>query len=235
MRMQQDIKPPWSKDPTPGVAVLVGGAALAGFITLTAAILFFPAFQSVDAHVSAAMRAIELPGLEPVAGLFTFLGSALAMTILTVIGTGWLLVRRRRAEATLLAATMALGTALGSMLKLLIERGRPGLEAARIPVPESYSFPSGHALAAVLFFGVVAFLIFILAEGTRLKFAGVSLCALLALGVALSRVYLGVHYLGDVMASWMLGSALLVGAIAAYVTWVTREQRGTPHGVQPEE
>ncbi|MDY0087528.1 MAG: phosphatase PAP2 family protein [Coriobacteriia bacterium] len=226
MRTHQEIRPPWSKDPRPGLAAFIAGIALAGFIALNAAILFFPAFQSTDARVSATLREIALPGLDPLARSLTFLGSATVMTALTAIGAVWLYVRGSRSEAGLLVATMVIGTAVGSMLKLLIERGRPGLEAARIPIPDSYSFPSGHALAAFLFFGVVAFLVFILADSARVKLAGGLVCTLLALGVAFSRVYLGVHYLGDVIASWMLGSALLVGATSSYVTWVTREQRG---------
>jgi len=207
----------------PGIAVVVVGVALACLLLLTAAVLFFPAFQSLDARISAALRAASLPGLDVFARSLTRLGDAWSMFALTLAGTGWLMMRRRRAEAVLLVATMALGTGAGALLKRLVERARPGLEIARIPVPESYSFPSGHALASFLFFGIAAFLFFIMARSARVKLLGWLACSLLALGVAFSRVYLGVHYVGDIIASWMLGSAFLVVTVAAYVWWVTRE------------
>lgn len=217
---------PWSRDPTPGIAVAIAGIALAGFLLMTAAVLFFPAFQTVDARITGVMRDASAPATDALARSLTFLGDTWVMVALTVLGAGWLLIRGRRAEAFLLTAVMVIGPAAGALLKEVVERARPGLEFARIPVPESYSFPSGHALAAFLFFGVVAFLIFVMARTARLKLWGWFVCSALAFGVALSRVYLGVHYVGDIIASWMLGSAFLLAAVLAYVWWVTRERAG---------
>lgn len=217
---------PWSRDPTPGIAVVIAGIALAGFLLLTAAVLFFPAFQTVDARITGVMRDASAPATDALARSLTFLGDTWVMVALTVLGATWLLMRGRRAEAVLLTATMVIGTAAGALLKQLVERARPGLEMAQIPMPESYSFPSGHALAAFLYFGIAAFLIFIMARSVRLKLWGWFACSALAFGVALSRVYLGVHYLGDIIASWMLGSAFLLVAVLVYAWWVTREQAG---------
>lgn len=214
---------PWSRDPTPGIAVVVTGALLALLILFTASILFFPAFQEFDARLSAGIRGAGSVLLEPIARALTFIGDRWTITFLTVAATAWLIARRKRAEGVLLAATMVIGTSAGWALKELIERARPGIEYARIPVPESYSFPSGHALSTFLFFGILAFLVFTHARTPRVKFRAWALCTLLALGVALARVYLGVHYLGDVIASWMLGSAFLTAFAGAYVWWVTRD------------
>ncbi len=215
---------PWSRNPTPGIAVLVVGIAAALFLGMTAAILFFPAFQDIDERISGAIRSVEAPGFVTIAEFFTTLGSGVVMASLTVVGVAVLLLKRWPAEAILLALTMAVGTTAGSVLKQLIDRARPGIEVARIPVPESYSFPSGHALAALLFFGILAFLAFVRAREVSVKFGGIVACTILALGVALSRVYLGVHFLGDVIASWLLGSALLTAFAGGYVWWVTRRE-----------
>ncbi len=209
----------------PGIAVAVTGIALTMLVMLTASILFFPAFQGFDARLSAAMRVVEFGPLEDSARLLTFVGDRWTMAILTALGVAWLFLRRMKAEAVLLGATMVIGTTAGSVLKELIERARPGIEFARIPVPESYSFPSGHALAAFLFFGIVAFIFFTRARTPRVKLGAWIACSLIALGVALSRVYLGVHFLGDIIASWMLGSAFLTAFVGAYIWWVTREAR----------
>ncbi|HET6498131.1 MAG TPA: phosphatase PAP2 family protein [Coriobacteriia bacterium] len=214
----------WVRDPKPGLVVAVTGIALAGFLLLTGAVLFFPAFHEVDARLSYAIRdELRVEALDPFARGVTHIGSGVAMTVLTVIGSAVLLIAGRRAEALLLSATMIVGAALMSLLKLLVERPRPPIELARVTMPETYAFPSGHTLAAFLFFGVVGFLVFIMARSPRAKLWGWLACALLAIGVAFSRVYLGVHYVGDVIASWMLGSALITLAVAAYVGWVTRK------------
>lgn len=212
---------PWSRDPAPGIAAFVAGGALALFLGLTAAILFFPAFQAIDQRISGALREADVPGLVAAAELLTTLGDGVVMVSLTVVGVLFMLIKGWRAEAVLLAVTMAAGMSAGVVLKELVERARPGIEIARIPVPECYSFPSGHALAAILFFGVVAFVVFVRAQDVSVKFGAIIACSLLAIGVALSRVYLGVHFLGDIIASWLLGSAFLTVFAAGYVWWVT--------------
>lgn len=222
--MQPRDSHPWSRDPAPGIAVLVAGIALAGLVALTAGVLFFPAFQDLDARISDTLRGVDSSVLEALALSLSLLGSRWVMAALTVAGVLGLLVRGNRSSAALLAGTMVIGTAAGSVLKEVVERARPGLEVARIPVPETYSFPSGHALAAFLFFGIVAFLFFVLADSVRVKLWAWLVCSLLAFGVALSRVYLGVHYLGDIIASWMLGSVFLMVAVGGHVLWVTRKR-----------
>lgn len=220
--MRERSAQPWRRDPTPGVAVVATGIALAGFLVLTAAVLFLPAFQEIDERLSAGLRELATPGLDRFARWVTDIGSGVAMTALTAAVAIWLLFTGRRPEAVLLVAVMALGSAGGAALQDFIERARPGLDAARIPIPARYSFPSLHALASMLYFGVIAFLVFVMAPSVRVKLWGGLVCSLLALGVALSRVYLGVHFFGDIIASWMLGSAILTVAIACYIGWVTR-------------
>lgn len=214
---------PWNRDPTPGVAVVATGVALAAFLALTGALLFLPEFREFDERLSAQLREFATPGLDTVARWVTDIGSGVVMTALTAAGALWLLLIGRRPEAVLLVAVMALGSASGAALQDLIERARPGLDAARIPIPDRYSFPSLHALASMLFFGIVAFLVFVMAPSVRVKIWGALACVIVALAVALSRVYLGVHFFGDIMASWMLGSAILIVAIACYAGWVTRK------------
>lgn len=203
-------------------SVVVAIAALAAFLALTIAVLFSPAFQALDVRASAALRDLSVPAIDVLARILTFIGNPWPMTVLTISGAVWLLLVGRRGEALLLAATMALGSGTGAIIKRLVERARPDAELARIPLPESFSFPSGHALSSMLFFGTAALFIVVLARSSRFRLWGPIVCAALAIGIALSRVYLGVHYLGDIIASWMLGSALLAVTAEAYALWVRR-------------
>ena len=110
--------------------------------------------------------------------------------------------------------TLVSAEATTFVLKLIIARPRPfgGL------VPEDdFSFPSGHATIAVAFYG---FMVFILIQYTRerwLKNVTVGLAVIFALLIGISRLYLGVHYLSDIVAGYVVGSCGLLAGIYAYV------------------
>ena len=209
----------WRRDPRAGVLVIVAGIALAGFIAVAAALLLAPAFVSVDVAVSAAIRSVEAPGLERLAILATRLGDLWPLTALTLLTAGVLYARGRKSEAVVVVLTVLGGVLIGAALKQVFLRVRPALELARIPVPETYSFPSGHALASVLYFGSLGFVALI--DDRRLGRAVlvVAGCLFAALSISMSRVYLGVHYLGDVVAAWFLGVAWLAAVVMVSARW----------------
>lgn len=209
----------WRRDPRAGVLVIVAGMALTGFVALAAALLLAPAFMDADMAVSAAIRAIDLPGLETAARLASSAGDFLPMAALTVITSAVLYARGRRAEAVMLLVAVLGGALLGVGLKQVFMRVRPALEVARIPLPETYSFPSGHALASFLYFGSLAFVAMIDVKRLGRAVVVVGLCTMAAFSIAFSRVYLGVHYLGDVVGAWLLGFAWLVLVVMVSARW----------------
>ena len=219
MTVSRSRRDSWQRDPRPGASVVVAGGLLLAFVALGVALVFAPAFIRFDAAVSETIRSVTWPWVESVARAATWLGGFWPMATLTV-GTGIALwVRGRRTSATTLVLTVALGSLLGSLLKLLFGRLRPALEVARIALPESYSFPSGHALSSLLFFGSVAFLIVLHVRSLRAVTAGVGLCGLAVFSIGMGRVYLGVHFLGDVIGSWLLGAGLLAVMVMVSARW----------------
>lgn len=209
----------WRRDPRSGLLVIALGIAVVSFLVLTAAVLLMPTFLTLDGHISELVRGISLPGLEGVARFFTALGGLWPMGVLTLGVGAYLYARGRKAEALLLVLTVSLGAVLGEGLKLVVGRVRPALEYARIALPETYSFPSGHALSAATFFGAVGFIALIGEERLRRSTAVVVICTLMALSVGMSRVYLGVHFLGDVVGGWLLGAAWVTLMIFLGATW----------------
>jgi len=209
----------WRRDPRSGLLAIAFGVAITLFVLLTAAVLLMPSFLAWDATVSAAIRDISLPGLEAVARFFTLLGSTLPIVVMTAAIAIYLVLRGRKAEALLLVLTVAIGSLLGETLKVLVHRARPAVEYARIATPSSYSFPSGHALTAVDFFGTLGFIVLI--GKSRLKRSAliVVVFVMMALAIGLSRVYLGVHYMGDVLAGCSLGAAWVTFMILIGATW----------------
>lgn len=214
----------WQKDPRAGVLVVVAGAGLAGFLALATAIWLAPSFVSFDMTASAVVRSIDLPWLEPVAIAVTHVGDFWSMGALTVLAGLFLYARGHRTSAFTLMLAVASGSAFGAVMKLAFTRVRPALEVARIPIPDSYCFPSGHALGAVLFFGSLVILIMLNEKQLKAALLQSSLCILAAAAIGMSRVYLGVHYLGDIIGSWLLGIAWLALVVIVSARWGASSQ-----------
>jgi undecaprenyl-diphosphatase len=203
--------------------VIAGGVAAVLLVILVAAILVMPAFTSLDATVSEWVRGIGTETFEPIFRDITRIADPVPMVVLIVSAGAVLWALGKRPEAILLVVTVSVGWLLGEVLKELVERSRPGLEFARIPLPDSYSFPSSHALAAFLFFATIAFIVMLEAKTVTTRILVAVLCFIAAAAVSLSRVYLGVHWFGDILASWVLGAAWMTVTVSAYF-WFTREE-----------
>jgi undecaprenyl-diphosphatase len=124
------------------------------------------------------------------------------------LATG-LVLWRKRFRYRLLALVLAVpgGVAQIPLLKTAFHRRRPSVEDA-YSIFHGYSFPSGHAMTATLLYGLLAILAVLSLKGWRRTWAVLAACAMVLL-VGFSRVYLGAHYLSDVL-----------GAIAAGIAWL---------------
>jgi undecaprenyl-diphosphatase len=116
-------------------------------------------------------------------------------------------------------------------MKLFFARPRPQLPWANV-LPD-YSFPSGHTMNAVIFYGALALILWS-AFGRRIGLIALVTSSALALGVGVSRVYLGYHYLTDVVGGLLAGIAWLLVVGAAFRArptwrrWRTARTPGTP-------
>jgi undecaprenyl-diphosphatase len=160
------------------------------------------------------------------------------MPILALTATIVLALRRRSWTPVILIVIAAAGSLLMTIAgKQLIGRTRPALTDAIPPYEHSASFPSGHALNSVVIAGVVAYLVILRLKSPRSRLLTVILAAAFALTMGLSRVYLGHHWLTDVLAAWALGAAWLALVITAHRLYLTtRTHRAdTPAGPRPRE
>lgn len=135
----------------------------------------------------------------------TALGGDLVGGLVLLGALAFLLVSREAATALQLLAIVLSGRLIGAGLKLLLHRDRPQLVPHGVET-YSTSFPSGHALMAVILYGSLAVLL------TRdhdpgSKLVAAAFAALLIVLVGGSRVYLGVHWPSDVAAGWLAGLA----------------------------
>lgn len=157
--------------------------------------------RRLDESALGLLNRLASPPLTSFMRAVTYLGSnefllvAGACALLAFLLAGW-----RRAAAAL-AVTMAGAALLNFVLKLAFRRERPS-PFFDTPLPESYSFPSGHALLSFCFYGVIAAAVATRLRGRRPRAFVWAAAALLVSLVGLSRLYLGVHYPSDVLAGY---------------------------------
>ena len=132
---------------------------------------------------------------------FSRLGSIAALAVLFGIAVVGFWLGERRRSAARLALFMAGAVMLENALKYGFQRARP--EAFFGAAPATYSFPSGHALLSLCFYGAAAALLAKQWNSGVARAAIWTAAALLVLGIGLSRIYLGVHYPSDVIGGYL--------------------------------
>jgi undecaprenyl-diphosphatase len=167
--------------------------------------------QKFDEFVRDAVHRHAAPGLTWFMQGFSFLGSVTMVTALCILAIGAFFYFRQARTAALLAITMVGMAVLDTTLKLAFHRPRPvGYFGS---TPTTFSFPSGHAMGSVCFYGVLAAILAARASGRAAKCCIWTGAVLLIGMIGYSRIYLGVHYPSDVIAGYCAG-AVWVGAVA---------------------
>jgi undecaprenyl-diphosphatase len=191
--------------------------------------------MSVDRGVARELNEVVSPRSYLVNALngISRLGGRPLMFWLVGVTAVLLLVRRRTRLAVYLLATGAGALLLDPSVKSLVGRLRPVVEAPVAAAPGN-SFPSGHALGSMVVYGALL-LVFLPAVRYRKLFIGAM--ALIVFAVGMTRIALGVHYLTDVLAGWLLGALWL--SVTAYAFRVWRRETGHPvapldEGLEPE-
>ena len=165
----------------------------------------------MDRVVALAVHGIDTPALDLVMRGFTFMGSAFAIGPVALAVLAWACLKRETRAALVLVIVVVLTEALNLALKQMFERPRPTL-FQEIETLYGYSFPSGHAMAAVGIYGIIGVIVSRLLPKHR-RGVTVALCVLIAM-ICISRVYLGVHWPTDILAGAAAGAfVLLAGAM----------------------
>ncbi len=122
--------------------------------------------------------------------------------------------------------------------KDLVDRARPPAALAVPPLEVSASFPSGHTLNATVLTTVVVYLVLIETTAAWQRSLAITLGTLFVGAMGLSRVFLGHHWLTDVLAGWLIGLAWALAVITAHRLWLTLRERpataDSRDGILPE-
>jgi undecaprenyl-diphosphatase len=220
------ITPPETPDKL-GVIQLVAGFVIALFAMLFFGYLADRVYDqevfALDTYANPFLHSIASPPLDAVMNGITSLGSVEIVGALFVLAVVLLLYYGRREEALFLTVAIGGSVALNGTMKVIVERPRPALPWAHV-LPD-YSFPSGHSMNSFVFYVAIALIIWG-AYGRRIGAVAVTVALLIALAVGLSRIYLGYHYLSDVLGGFAAGLAWFSIVVIAFQvvprTWARR-------------
>lgn len=213
------------------IVTLLIGAAIATALSFLAVAVYDAVtdedgIAGIDRPVLDAILTIRSAGANAFITGFTDLAGTIGMPLVAVVALLVLSIRRRSWTPLVLIVAAGAGSLLMTVAgKILIGRDRPPLVDAVPPYEVSASFPSGHTLNAVAILGVIAYLL-VLRRHTAWSRALIVVVAIVAtVLVAGSRVYLGHHWVTDVVAGWALGAAWLALVITAHRLYLTSRLR----------
>ncbi|TAL13162.1 MAG: phosphatase PAP2 family protein [Frankiales bacterium] len=149
-----------------------------------------------------------------IARAVTFLGGVPFVVVLTLALVAYLWSRRRRAALVLAASVFGSGAITGA-IKLLVARDRPALPLAIDGAERGFSFPSGHSLSSLALYGALSYLAVQYLPTWRSRVYVVAGLLTTAVAVAFSRLYLGYHWVSDVLGSWTLAVLWLATVFTA--------------------
>jgi undecaprenyl-diphosphatase len=195
--------------------VALGAALIAGALVAAAGTWAFAelaehvregATQRFDEAVLRRLDAIQAPWLDAVMLEVTALGNGTVVLALALVSATFLWLNRHRYSAALLAGATAGALLLNILLKSYFDRPRPQVVSWGTHVSTS-SFPSGHATSAIVVYATIAYLVARLQQRRLSRIVTLALAGVVILGIAASRLVLGVHYPSDVAAGLVIGLA----------------------------
>lgn len=136
-------------------------------------------------------------------------------SLITLTVTLLILIKNRKVGLSITVNLIVI-TLLNHLLKIIFQRPRP--VGFRLIEETGYSFPSGHSMINMAFYGYLIYLICRYVENKWLKYTLVTLLSLLICLIGISRIYLGVHYASDVLAGFFVAIFYLV----IYITMVKK-------------
>lgn len=184
------------------------------FVVLTILVLYFPNIRQIDKNILYSIQLALSPYSMSIPNAITDFGRASQMLWPQIAAGSVLVSHRKYLKAFLLIFFTQVAYILTGIVKDFVCRERPS-------VYPGYSFPSGHSLTTMCFYGIIIYLIFRYCSSNFWRYFLISLFSLFIALVAISRLWLGVHFLSDVIAGLALGF-LLVNLYIIFVKFFSK-------------
>ena len=141
----------------------------------------------------------------PIAKFITNFGGAIF--IITLMITLFILIKDKKIGLSIFL-NLVIVTTLNQLLKRILQRPRP--TEYRIIEETGYSFPSGHSMVSMAFYGYLIYLIYKYVKNKYIKWTLIVLLSILICSIGISRIYLGVHYTSDVLGGFLISLSYLI-------------------------
>lgn len=179
-----------------------------------------------DSTISTYIQSFRTDTLTKYFRFVTELGDRYAYIVISVLLTVYFVIRHRSWKFILQTVlVLLLATVANIAIKRIINRSRPSLE--HLVEVNTLSYPSGHSMSAMAFYGFLAYLAIILIRSRFLKTIVSTILILLILSIGISRIYLGVHYPSDVAAGFVGGLIWVTLCIIVFNTFSFIRKRRT--------
>lgn len=155
--------------------------------------------NSIDTNVYNLITRIMSTDITTMMIFISYLGSAVTLITLSI---AFIFVLKNKKNAGYIVLNLTLVFLLNRILKTIVARPRPSV--LRLVAEKGYSFPSGHAMVSMGFYGFLIYLVCVNIKNKKVKYPLIVLLGLLILSIGLSRIYLGVHYFTDVIGGFII-------------------------------
>lgn len=176
--------------------------------------------KAFDDGIISFFKYIATDTLDNVMFFLTELGSLWFLTLLSIVTLIILWIKKRDKWGMLFFIIgIAGGGLLTKILKIYYGRGRPSINPEIDAI--GYSFPSGHSMGSLIFYGFIAYFIVRTEISKNLKWTAAIFAGMIAILIGTSRIYLGAHYPSDVIAGHLAGAIWLILCILAleWIAW----------------
>ena len=146
----------------------------------------------------------------PIAKFITNFGGAIILIVVTIVL--FTLIKNKKIRLSIFS-NLVIITILNQLLKRILQRPRP--TEYRIIEETGYSFPSGHSMISMAFYGYLIYLIYKYVKNKYIKWISITLLSILICVIGISRIYLGVHYTSDVLGGFLISISYLIIYISA--------------------
>ena len=141
--------------------------------------------------------------------IITNMASPLVLILITIL----MLFFKNKSNAKVISINLLIILIINNILKIIFSRPRP---IDMLIEENGYSFPSGHSMISMGFYGLLIYIIYINTNNKYIKWISIILCSILILLIGLSRIYLRVHYASDVLAGFLISLSYLILFISLY-------------------
>ena len=156
----------------------------------------------------------------PIAKFITNFGGAIFIAVVAIFLA--IIIKNKKIGISIFV-NLVIITGLNQLLKRILHRPRP--TEYRIIQETGYSFPSGHSMISMAFYGYLIYLIYKNVKNKYIKWISISLLSILICLIGISRIYLGVHYTSDVLGGFLISISYLVIYISAVNKFLVEDKK----------